>query len=148
MRPLTAAGLAVAIALLIALAWWERKPGAIAVPSALEGTVGVRVTWHDRLGMPTKVTGVRQPGQVRRVVSALGVDAHPKVDCPEDYASADVGLVLSGRDVYSKRNVYVWDLAGSPRVITVTSSGCRGGAPTDAEELRRALSDAEKDASR
>jgi hypothetical protein len=72
----------------------------------------------------------------------LGVDVYAPVPCPPDYASAEVGLVLSGRDVYARRNVYVWDLAGrsgTPNVLVTSSSGCRGGPPPDAVRLRELL---------
>ena len=101
--------------------------------------------------MPSKPVFVREPARVRRIVEALGVDGQPSVVCPPDYASAELGLLLSGRDVYARRNIYVWGLfvdavepdaadgARPPNVVVVSSSGCRGGPPGDTVALRREL---------
>jgi hypothetical protein len=92
--------------------------------------------------MPAKPILVRELVRVRAIVDALAVDAHPTATCPPDYASAELGIVLSGRDVYARRNVYVWDLfadAGTPQVVVVNSTGCRAGPPPDAGALRTEL---------
>ena len=66
-------------------------------------------------------------------------------ECPADYADADVGIVLSGSDVYARRNVYVFGLLGdagtgtSTSVVSVTSAGCRLGPPADLATMRREL---------
>ncbi|MDF2694362.1 MAG: hypothetical protein K0S65_2745, partial [Labilithrix sp.] len=141
MSPLVAAGLAVGAALVVAAVWW-RRPRTPAVETAVEATVAVRITRHDALGVPSKPVTVRAPAHVRAIVEGLAVDGLLTEVCPPDYASADVGLVLSGRDVYARRNVYVWDLftdGGAPRVLVTSSSGCRGGAPADAQRLRELL---------
>jgi hypothetical protein len=135
------AGIAVAVALVVAGVWCGRLRPPVA-ESATEATVAIRITRHDANGVPGKPSFVRTPERVRGIVKALGVDMHPARTCPADYASAELGLLLSGRDVYARRNVYVWGLFaedGVPDVVVVTSSGCRGGAPTDSATLRREL---------
>ncbi|MBX3222615.1 MAG: hypothetical protein KF795_19000 [Labilithrix sp.] len=167
--PMLAAGLAVGAALVVAAIWW-RRPRTPVVETALEATVAVRISRHDALGMSSPPMSVREPSRVRAIVEALGVDAQPAVACPPDYASAELGLLLSGRDVYARRNVYVWDLSagaagvadgsvadgdvavrgarrgGVPAVVVVSSSGCRGGPPADAVRLRALLSSEASDA--
>jgi len=77
---------------------------------------------------------------VRSIVAALGIDHHALGECPPDYADAAIGIVLTGADVYARRNVYVFDLDGNaPRVVSVTSAGCREGPPAEAAALRREL---------
>ena len=101
--------------------------------------------------MPGPPAAVRDPAKVRELVGALDVDAHPVVTCPPDYATAELGIVLSGRDVYARRNVYVWGLfsdAGSPSVVVVSSSGCRGGPPSDVGALRELIATFEREEKR
>src|SRR5689334_14751957 len=117
--PLVAAGAAVAIALTVAGVWCGRR--APVSESALEATISVRIVKHDSNGIPGKPEIVRDPPRVRAIVTALGVEAHPPAACPPDYATAEVGLHLAGRDVYAKRDVYLWSLAGEPSVVTVTA---------------------------
>jgi hypothetical protein len=138
-----AAALGVGAALAVAAAWYAR-PGEAVPESAAAGTVAVRITRHDAAGVPGQPVSIRDRTRVRALVEALGVDAQPPVTCPPDYASADLGLVLSGRDVYARRTVYVWDLAGADAgtatsVLVVSPSGCRGGPPADAAALRREI---------
>ena len=146
MSPLAFAAIAVGLALLVAAHWWRRAARSAVAESALDATVAVRISRHDALGIPSKPVSVREPGRVRAIVRALGVDAQPSVTCPPDYASADVGLLLSGRDVYARRNVYVWrlldpaDAGSAPTVLVTSSAGCRGGPSTvSAERLREIL---------
>ena len=151
--PSVAAGLGVGAALVIAALWW-RRPRTPVVEPAVDATVAVRISRHDALGMPSKPVMIREPSKVRAIVEALDVDAHPTVTCPPDYASAELGITLTGRDVYARRNVYVWSLSsipsadgGAPTVLVVSSSGCRGGPPADSAALRDLISSAERDAS-
>jgi hypothetical protein len=75
-------------------------------------------------------------------VSALGVDALAPGTCPPDYSGAEIGVVLSGNDVYARRNVYVFDVLDggtTPSVVSVTPAGCRIGAPANAAALRHEL---------
>lgn len=139
--PLVVAGVGVALALAVAGVWCGRLRPPVAEP-AIEATVAIRITRHDAFGAPGKPRFVREVPRVRAIVGALGIDRHPVRACPADYASAEVGLLLSGRDVYARRNVYVWGLfadGGAPDVLVVSSSGCRGGVPTDAATLRSEL---------
>jgi hypothetical protein len=139
--PLLAAGIAVGVALVVAGVWCGRAQTP-AVETAEQGTVAVRISRHDALGMSPPPIGVRDPARVRALVRALGIDAQPETKCPPDYASAELGLLLTGRDVYARRNVYVWGVlsdAGAPIVLIVSSSGCRGGPPADAVALRQEL---------
>ena len=109
---------------------------------AVETTTAIRVVRRDALGLPEKKAVVREPAHVRALTAALGIDAHREGPCPPDYADADIGLVLSGSDVYARRNAYVFGLlgdAGEPSVVSVTSAGCRVGPPADADGLRREL---------
>lgn len=139
--PLYAGGLAVAIALVVAASWCglPRMPDGEAAPAI----VAVRITRHDALGMPSRTASVRDAARVRTIVSALGLDALAPMTCPLDYSAAELGFALSGRDVYARRNVYVWDLfpppehGGSARSVVVSSSGCRGGPVLDVATLRR-----------
>lgn len=150
--PLLAAGLAVGAALVVTAVWWGRANVPAVPQSAVDAIVAVRITRHDELGMPSKPIPVRERARVRAIVEALGVDAQPTATCPPDYASAEIGLLLVGADVYARRNVYVWNLfgdAGAPSILVVSSGGCRGGAPADAGVLRGELTAATRgDASR
>jgi hypothetical protein len=134
----------VGVALAVAALWFARQRPEVA-RSALESTVTATVTRHDSFGMPEKPLTLRDRARVRALVAALGVDGQPPVRCPPDYASAELGILLGGADVYARRNVYVWGLrgdggdGGDTRVVVVTSSGCRGGPPADAPSLRREL---------
>lgn len=155
--PRTAAALGIATALAvgaIAVAKWRT---ARAPRAAVESTVAIRITRRDAAGLPEKKSVVREPAHVRALVEALGVDRHESAACPPDYAEAPVGLVLSGTDVYARRNVYVFGFdagdasdagsagsAGGPgtalvSVVSVTSAGCRVGPPADLGALRREI---------
>jgi len=109
---------------------------------AAETTTALRIVRRDGMGLPERKATVRDPAHVRALTEALGVDVHREGPCPPDYADADIGIVLSGNDIYAKRNVYVFSLlgdAGAPSVVSVTSAGCRVGAPPDVAALRREL---------
>jgi hypothetical protein len=108
----------------------------------VETTTAIRIVRRDGMGLPEKKGTVRDHGHVRALTEALGIDAHREGPCPLDYADADIGIVLSGNDVYAKRNVYVFALlgdAGAPSVVSVTSGGCRVGSPADVASLEREL---------
>jgi len=145
MRPKAAAALGVAIALAIGAVSIAKWRSARAPRDATESTVAVRITQRDALGLPTKKSMLRDPARVRALVEALGIDRHAVGTCPPDYAEAPIGIVLSGTDVYARRNVYVFDVGaeagagGSASVVTVTSAGCRVGAPSDRDALMRAI---------
>ena len=102
-----------------------------------------RIVRRDRVGLPEKNGVVRDAAHVRSLAEALGIDRHGGAECPPDYADADVGIVLSGSDVYARRNVYVFGLLGDagsePSIVSVTSAGCRRGPPADLATLRREL---------
>lgn len=148
MRPRAAAGIGVAIAFVIgglSLAKWRE---ARAPEAAKESIVAVRITRRDALGLPSKKSVLREPARVRALIDALGIDAHPVGACPPDYADAPIGLVLSGLDVYARRNVYVFGgsdggeasaSAGARSVVTVTSAGCKVGPPADAVAMEREI---------
>ena len=131
--------LAAAAVAAIALARWDVAK----VPPAVESTRAVRITVRNDAGLPSSQVVVRDAARVRGLVEALGVDGHAPAACPPDYAEAEVGLVLSGADVYAKRNVYVF---GKSSVVSVTSAGCRVGPPADeaamSQEIARAASEA------
>jgi hypothetical protein len=145
MRARNAAIVGVACALGVAGLAFSRRRGPTEV-RAVDTTQAVRIVRRDGVGLPEKKGVVRDPVHVRALTGALGVDVHAAGDCPPDYADADVGLVLSGSDVYVRRNVYVFglfdDAGGGPSVVSVTSAGCRVGPPTDVEGLRRELRNA------
>jgi hypothetical protein len=136
--PLVAAGVAVGVALVVAGYWYgrARTPN---VESALDGTVALRIVRHDAQGIPGKPVVVKEPPRVHAIVAALGVDSQPPAPCPADYASAELGIHLSGHDVYARRDVYVWDLQLEPSVLVVTSGGCKRGPPADGAALRKLL---------
>ncbi|MBS2016208.1 MAG: hypothetical protein JST00_25220 [Deltaproteobacteria bacterium] len=147
MRPRAAAGIGVAIAIVIgglSLAKWReaRAPAAAKV-----SIVAVRITRRDALGLPSKKSVLREPARVRALIDALGIDTHPVGTCPPDYADAPIGIVLSGLDVYARRNVYVFggsgaeagSGAGAPSVVTVTSAGCKVGPAADAAAMEREI---------
>ena len=148
--PSLAAGIGVSAALVIAGVWWSRPRTPVVEPT-VESTVAVRISRHDAFGIPSPPVVLRERTKVRALVEALAVDAQPDVPCPPDYATAELGMVLSGGDVYARRNVYLWGLfgdAGSPTVVVVSTSGCRGGPPGDATLVRDLIATAERDASR
>ena len=143
MRARHAALVGVGVALAVgAFALARRRPTNELAP-AVESTLAVRIVRRDRMGLPEKKGTIRDAGHVRIITSALGVDLHPAAACPPDYAEADFGIVLSGTNVYVKRNVYVFGLLGDggepPSVVSVTSAGCRAGPPADLVGLRREL---------
>src|SRR5204862_541523 len=88
----------VGAALVVCAGWWLRAPRPETPATA---TVSIRITRHDALGMPGKPAIVRDPARVRALVAALDVDRQPPIPCPPDYAAAEVGIVLSGQDVYA-----------------------------------------------
>jgi hypothetical protein len=138
---------AVGLSLIVAAVWCNRAQKPPVQETAVQSIVAARITKHDALGMPSaEPLAVRDPPHVRALVEALGIDEHPVVPCPPDYASAELGLLLTGRDVYARRNVYVWDLhadaSAGARVVTVSSAGCRGGPPANASVLRREIESA------
>lgn len=109
---------------------------------AVETTTAIRIVRRDGMGLPSRKAAVRDPVRVRVLTEALGIDSHREGPCPADYAAADIGLVLSGNDVYAKRNVYVFALlgdGGTPSVVSVTSGGCRVGPPGDVARLNGEL---------
>ena len=135
----------VALAVVVsALAFARRHaPGEARV---VETTRAARIVRRDGVGLPEKKGVIRDPARVRALTEALGIDRLPAAACPPDYADADVGIVLSGNDVYARRNVYVFGLpglgdaaGGETRVVSVTSAGCLVGAPADLSALRREL---------
>jgi hypothetical protein len=135
--PLVSAAVAVGLALLVAAIWYWRSRVPAAENAAI---VSVRIVRRDALGMPTRPVLVRDPVRVRAIVQAIGLDGKTPTTCPPDYASAEFGLLLSGADVYGRRNVYIWSLAAArevPTVLVVSSTGCLGGPPADADALRR-----------
>ncbi len=141
MRARHAAVLGVGIAIAIGAIAFARRRGPTEV-RAVETTHAIRIVRRDRTGLPEKKGLVRDPAKVRTLTEALGVDVLPAAECPPDYADADFGIVLSGNDVYARYNVYVFDMlgdGGAPKVVSVTSAGCRAGPPSNAVSLRREL---------
>ena len=132
----------VAVALVIAAIAYSRRTAPVET-RAVETTRAVRIVRRDQTALPEKKGLVRDAVHVRSLTEALGVDEHPAAECPADYAEAELGIVLSGNDVYARRNVYVFGLlgdgGGNPRVVSVTSAGCRAGAPGDLARLRSEL---------
>ena len=134
----------VGVALVIAAIAYGRRTAPVET-RAVETTRAVRIVRRDQAGLPEKKGLVRDPAHVRALTEALGVDDHPGAECPADYAEAELGIVLSGSDVYARRNVYVFGLFGDagtgavPRVVSVTSAGCHAGAPHDLAHLRDEL---------
>ncbi len=142
MRVRTAATLGVGLAVAVSAIAFARRhgPGEARV---VETTTAARVVRRDRVGLPEKKGTVRDPRRVRSLTEALGIDQHGGAECPPDYADADVGIVLSGSDVYARRNVYVFgllgDAGGGMSIVSVTSAGCRRGPPADRATLRSEL---------
>jgi hypothetical protein len=150
MRASTAAIIGVGLAAAVgAIAVARRRPPI--ETRVVETTRAIRVVRRDRLGLPEKKGQVQKAARVRAMTEALGIDAHPAGPCPADYAEADIGIVLTGGDVYARRNVYVFGLVGSrdagdagagggaASVVSVTSAGCRVGPPADRAALEREL---------
>ena len=141
MRARNAAIVGIGAALVVAAIAIARRKTAV-VPPAVESTHAVRIVRRDRVGLPEKQGTIRDPIRVRSITAALGIDDLPGAPCPADYADADFGIVLSGSDVYAKRNVYVYGLLGdaaAPTVVSVTSAGCRVGPPASLPTLRDEL---------
>jgi hypothetical protein len=137
-NPRRAGALAVGAALAVVGLWFARRQ-APSAPSISDATLSIIVTQHDALGVPSKPVIIRERRQVRAVVESLGADTQKPIPCPPDYAAADIGLLLTGSDVYARRNAYVWDIGSSPRVVIVDETGCRGGLVRDAGRLRSEL---------
>lgn len=139
MNPRLAGAVAVGSALVVVAAWFARRQ-APRDERVVDATLAIQVTRHDAFGAPSKPTTIRERANVREVVESIGADALPAGRCPPDYATADVGLLLTGRDVYARRNAYLWETKSpSPRVVLVDETGCRVGVVPDAERLRAAL---------
>lgn len=144
LSPRAAGAIAVLAALVVAALWFGRRRTPT-LPTALEGTVMITLARHDALGQPSKPERIRDRARVRAIVAALDVDGQPPAACPSDYATAEIGLVLGGADVYSRRNVYLWRVleprgeADPPVVLVVTESGCSSGPPADAARLRQEI---------
>lgn len=139
MNPRRAGAIAVGCALMVVATWFARRQAPRA-ESVADATVTIQVTRHDAFGAPSKPTIIRDRAKVRAIVEGLGADGLPAAVCPPDYAAADVGLLLTGRDVYARRNAYLWDAKSvAPRVVVVDETGCRAGVVTDAEQLRMLL---------
>ena len=142
MRARTAATVGVALAVIVsAVAVVRRHTSGEA--RVVDTTKAARIVRRDRVGLPEKKGLIRELAHVRSLTEALGVDQLGAAECPPDYADADIGIVLSGSDVYARRNVYVFGLLGDaglgPRVLSVTSAGCLMGPPADLPALRREL---------
>jgi hypothetical protein len=130
---------AVAGALIIVGVWFAHRPAPRA-EAVSEATLAIQVTRHDAYGAPSKPTPIRDRAKVRAILESINVDALAAASCPPDYATADVGLLLTGRDVYARRNAYLWDTkTDAPRVVLVDETGCRTGLVRDAERLRMLL---------
>jgi hypothetical protein len=130
---------AVASALIVVGVWFARRPAPRA-ESVTEATLAIQVTRHDAFGAPSKPIPIRDRAKVRAILESISVDALRAATCPADYATADVGLLLTGRDVYARRNAYLWDTkSAAPRVVLVDETGCRAGLVPDAERLRASL---------
>jgi hypothetical protein len=142
MRPRNAAVIGVVAAIAVGALAIARRHGP-AESRAVETTRAIRIVRRDRVGLPEKKGLVRDPVHVRSMTEALGIDVHPGGVCPPDYADADIGIVLSGDDVYARRNVYLFGLLGDggadASVVSVTSAGCRVGPPADRETLAHEL---------
>lgn len=126
-------------ALIVAAGWFARRQTTRA-ETVVEATIAIQITRHDAFGAPSKPTPIRDRAKVREIVESLGADSLAVGACPPDYATADIGLLLNGRDVYARRNAYVWEVKSSaPRVVVVDETGCRVGVASDADRLRAAL---------
>lgn len=142
MRVRTAAALGVGLAVAVSAFAFTRRH-VTGEARVVDTTNAARLVRRDRIGLPGKKGMVRDPRRVRSLTEALGIDKHVGAECPADYADADVGIVLSGSDVYARRNVYVFglvdDAGGSASIVSVTSAGCRQGPPADLTALRHEL---------
>lgn len=139
MNPQRAGAVAVSCALLVAVAWFARRQ-APRVEKVSDATLAIQVTRHDAFGVPSKPTPIRDRETVRAILESIGADTLPAAACPPDYATADLGLLLTGRDVYARRNAYLWETkSDAPRVVLVDETGCRAGVVPDAERLRAVL---------
>lgn len=141
MRARSAALAGVAVALTVSGAALMQRSRPVETRT-VETTRAIRIVRRGPSGLPEKKAAVRDPPHVRALTEALGLDAHAEAPCPEDYATADIGIVLSGNDVYARRNVYLFGLLGDGGVLSVvsaTSAGCRSGPPADVASLRREL---------
>ena len=146
MRARNNAVVAVVAALVIAGIAYDRRRRPVET-RAVETTRAVRIVRRDSMALPEKKGLIRDPAHVRALTEALGVDVHPAAECPPDYAEAELGIILSGNDVYARRNVYLFGMINGgdaspypvPSVVSVTSAGCRVGPPADLTTLRREL---------
>lgn len=141
MNARTAAIVGIVAALVVASMAVAKRNRPIEV-RAVATTTAIRIVRRDGMGLPDRKSTVRDPAHVRSLTEALGVDVHPEGPCPPDYAAADIGIVLSGNDVYVRQNVYVFALfgdAGESSVVSATSAGCRVGPPADVASLKREL---------
>ena len=120
------------------MVWFVRRP-APRIETVTEATFALQLTRHDSFGAPSKPVPIRDRARVQRILTGLGVDALSSSPCPPDYATADLGLLLTGRDVYARRNAYVWDLNTTPRVVLVDETGCKAGTVADPNALRSEL---------
>lgn len=139
MSPGRAGAIAVGVALVVVAIWFATRAKPAPAQTVAESTFTLAITRHDAFGAPSKPTRIVDHARVQAILAALGVDQQPKMTCPPDYATADVGILFTGKDIYARKNAYVWDLAGAPRVTIVDETGCRGGTVASADGLRDAL---------
>jgi hypothetical protein len=135
-------GVALGASIAIAVAWFVLRRGPAREPTIAESARSARVVRHDAMGLAVKDKAVRDPARVAAIVAALGVDGHAPAPCPADYGSAEVTIVLSGADVYARRSVHLFGVladGGERAVLTVSSAGCRRGAPRDRDALVREI---------
>lgn len=140
-RHLVGVLIATGIALGVAGLWYatRRKPPPPRPVS--ETATTIRLMRPDAVGFAAKTRVVRDPNETRALVRALGIDDHPKVECPAEHVGFDMSITIGGPDRYASRTAYVHTMDGGETfVMTTSTSGCWRGPIHDRAAFERAVS--------
>jgi hypothetical protein len=131
--------IATGIALAIAGLWYATHQKTAPPKPVSETATTIRLMRPDAVGFAAKTRVVRDPSETRALVRALGIDEHPRVECPAEHVGFDVSITIGGPDRYASRTAYVHALDGGETfVMTASSSGCWRGPLHDRAAFERA----------
>lgn len=132
---------ATAIAVVIAGVWYATRRKPAPQRPVVETATSLRLMRPDAVGFAAKTHVVRDAGEARALVRALGVDEHPSVECPTEHTGFDLSVKILGPDRYASRTAYVYGVrgdAGETFVVTASPSGCWRGPVHDRAAFERA----------
>lgn len=131
---------ATGVALVIAGVWYATKSKPIPPRPVAETATTIRLMRPDAVGFAAKTHVVRDPNETRALVRALGIDEHPKVECPAEHVGFDLSITIGGPDRYAARTAYIHGTdAGETFVVTTSTGGCWRGPIHDRGAFDRAV---------